>query len=99
MLPDVIVHKYDISVDIGGGRKEKKGFVIGALKNKLGPASDRDGMETLLMVVLIVERTCFGVANPLGSQYVICSMVMIFMSWGNIKILNMLYAMTCIAYI
>ena len=61
------MHKSDISVDERGGSKDKKVSVIGALENKPEPMTDRDGMDTLSMVVLIVRRTCFDVASPLGS--------------------------------
>ena len=67
MIPDLIVQKSDISVDEGGVGKNKKVSVIGALENKLGPMTDRDGMETLLMVVLILGRTCYGVVDPFVS--------------------------------
>ena len=67
MILDVIVHKYDISFGEGGGGKDKKVSGIGVLVNKSVPSEDRDGMDTLSMVVLIVGRTCSGVAIPFGS--------------------------------
>ena len=54
MLPDVIVHRSNISFGEGGGGKDKKVFIIGALENKPEPMKDREGMDTLLMVVSIV---------------------------------------------
>ena len=67
MIPDFIVQKYDISVNEGGGGKNKKVSIIGMLENKLVPTIDRDVMETFSMVVLIVGRTHFSVAGPFGS--------------------------------
>ena len=60
----MIVQKYDISLDLGGGGKDKNMFIIGALENKHGPIVDWEGMDTLLMVVLIVGRTCSSVDGP-----------------------------------
>ena len=67
MFIDVIVYKSDMSVDEGGGGKEKKVFINEALENKLGPLSDKEEMDTLSMVVLTIGRTCFKVVSPLGS--------------------------------
>ena len=67
MLPDVIVHRSDISFSEGGVVKDKKLYAVGAYLNKHGPTSNKDGMDTLFMVVSIVKRTCFHVVNPLGS--------------------------------
>ena len=78
MLPDVRVHKSDISDNEGGGGKDKKVFIIGALENKPEPMTYMDGIDTISMVVSIVGRTCFDVAGPFGSYYVSWSMVMIF---------------------
>ena len=67
MLPDVIVHKSNMSVDDGGGGKDKKVSVNGASKNKSRLTIDREGMETLLRVVLTVGRKCSGMVGILGS--------------------------------
>ena len=67
MLQDVIVHKYDISVNEGGGGKDKKVSIIGELENNIGPRTDMEGMDTLSMVVSIVGSTCFGVVGHFGS--------------------------------
>ena len=63
----MIVNKSDISVNEGGGGKDKKVFVKGELENKLVPMVDMEGMDTLLMVALIVGMTFCGVAGPFGS--------------------------------
>ena len=80
MLPDVTVHKSNIFVNEGGGGKEKKVFVIGALENKLGLSFDKVVMDTFSIVVSIVKRTCSRVVGPFGSLYVSWSMLMIFPS-------------------
>ena len=67
MVPDVIVHKFDTSIGVGEGGKDKKVFVIGVLASRLEPTVDKDGMDMFLMVVSIVRRTCFSVVSPLGS--------------------------------
>ena len=67
MVPDMMVHKSDTSVDKGGGGEEKKVSVTGMLANKPEPTIDKDGMDTLSMVVSIVRRTCSDVVSPLGS--------------------------------
>ena len=61
------MQKYNISFIEGGGGRDKKVPVKGALVNMLGPMTDRKGMDTLSMVVLMIGRTCSGVAGPLGS--------------------------------
>ena len=66
-LPDMILQKFDISVNEGGGCKDNKVFVNGALPNKPKPTTNKEGMETLSMVVLAIGRTCSGVVGPLGS--------------------------------
>ena len=58
MLLDVIVHKFDMSVVEGGGGRDKKVSIKEALVNRNEPMVDRKGMDTLLMVVLIIGRTC-----------------------------------------
>ena len=63
MLPDVIVCKYDISIDKGGGGKDKKVSIKGALENKPRITIDREAME----MMSIIGRTCSGVAAPFGS--------------------------------
>ena len=67
MVPDVMVHKSDISVGEGGGGKDKKVSIKRALENNSGPMTDMDGMDTLSMVVSIVGRTCSSVSSPFGS--------------------------------
>ena len=67
MVPDMMVHKYDTLVGEGGGGKGKKVFIIGVLEKNPKPTEDKYGMDTLSMVTSIVERTCFGVVNPLVS--------------------------------
>ena len=62
-----MVHKYNASVIVGGGDKDKKVSVIGVLENNPGPTVDKEGMDTLSVVELIVGRTCSVVASPLGS--------------------------------
>ena len=62
-----MVHKYDMLSIEGGGGKDKKVLIKGVLVNMLGPMTDREGMDTLSMVVLMIGRTCSGVAGPLGS--------------------------------
>ena len=62
-----VVHKYDISFGEGGGCKDKRVSVIGALENKPEPMTDKDGMDTLSMVVSIVGRTCSVVADHFKS--------------------------------
>ena len=70
MLPDVIVHKYNILVGEGGGGMEKNVSFIGALENNPRLATDMEGMDTSSMVVSIVGRMCFGVADTFVSYYV-----------------------------
>ena len=67
MLLDVIAQKYDMLVIKGGGRSDIKVSIKGALVNRPRPMTDREGMDTLSMMVSIVGRTCFGVVYPLGS--------------------------------
>ena len=67
MLPNVILHKYDISFREGGHDKDKKVSIIGALVNNLGPMEDKDGMDMMSMVVSIVGRMCSGVVGPFRS--------------------------------
>ena len=67
MLPDVIVHKSDMSVVKGIVGRGKMVSVKGELVNRFGPTGDREGMDTLSMAVSIVGRRCFGVPSPLGS--------------------------------
>ena len=86
MLPDVIVHKSNMSVSKGGGGKEKKVFIIGALESKPRPKADGDVMDTLSMVVSIVGRKCSGVADFFRSYYVSWLMVTISPSWGTSRV-------------
>ena len=67
MFLDVRVHKYETLVNVGGGGKDKKVSIMGVLEKITRPTTDRDGMDTLSMVELIVGRMCSGVASPLGS--------------------------------
>ena len=67
MLPDVIMHKYNILVGEGGGGKDKKVSIIRVLGNNPRPTVDKDGMDTLSMVVSIVGRTCSDVASAFRS--------------------------------
>ena len=66
MLLEVIVHRSGILVDEGGGGKDKKVSIIGALENNPMPMKENDGMDTLSMVVSIRGRTCSGVPDPFG---------------------------------
>ena len=70
MVLDAIVHKSNILVSEGGGGKDKKVSVIGVLAIRLETIVDKDGMDTVSMVELIVRRMCYGVADSLGSYYV-----------------------------
>ena len=63
MVPDVIVHKFNTSIGVGGGRKDKKVSIIGVFVNKLKPTTDKEGMDAFSMV----GRMCSGVAIPFGS--------------------------------
>ena len=67
MVPDVIVHKSNMSVDIGGGGKDKKVSVIGVLENKPEPTIDKEGMDVMSMEVSMVGRTCSSVFGPFVS--------------------------------
>ena len=66
MLSDVIAHKYDILVIEGGGGRDKKVSVKGALVKRPRPMTYMEGIKTLSMVVSIVGRTCSRVVGPLG---------------------------------
>ena len=52
-----MVHKFDMPVIEGVGGRDKKVSVKGALVNKHGLMKNREGMDTLSMVVSIVWRT------------------------------------------
>ena len=67
MVSDVIVHKYDTSFGEGGGGKVKKVSSIRVFAKNLGPTIDKDGMDTLSMVLSIVGRTCSDVVGPFES--------------------------------
>ena len=67
MKIDVMVHKHYILCGKGGGGKGKKVSIKEALENNPWPMTDREGMDTLLIVVSIVGRTRYGVAGPFGS--------------------------------
>ena len=62
-----MVQKYDISDIEGGGGRYRKVSIKGESVKCLGPTTDREGMDTLSMVVLMVHKTCLGVSSPLGS--------------------------------
>ena len=62
----MIVQKYDTSVSIDGGGKEKRLYVIGVLEKRPGPITEKDGMDTLSMVEMTVKRMCFGMSDPIG---------------------------------
>ena len=61
------MHKLDISAVEGGGGRDKKVSVKGVLVKSHIPMIDREGMDTLLMVVSMVGRTCSRVVGPLVS--------------------------------
>ena len=42
-------------------------FVKKALVNRIGLMEDKDGMDTLSMVVSILGRSSYGLASPIGS--------------------------------
>ena len=67
MVLNAIMHKYDMSVDEGGGGKDKNVCVKGVLVNMPMPKIDKDGMDTMSMVELIVRSMCFGMVKTLGS--------------------------------
>ena len=62
-----MVQKFDMLAVEGGGGSDKNVFVKGELVNRHGNTLDRDGIDTLLMVVSMVTRTWYGVADPLVS--------------------------------
>ena len=64
MLPVVIVHRSDISFEGGRGCKDKKVSIIGVLEKKLGPTTDKDGMDALSMEMLTVVWMCFSMSSP-----------------------------------
>ena len=66
MLPNVIVHESDMKNVKGGGGRDQKMSVKGVFVNRPSPTTDSEGMDTLLMVVSIVRRTCSRVTGPLG---------------------------------
>ena len=63
MVPNMMVHKSNMSVSEGGGGKDKKVSVIEVLSNKPMPIIDKYGMDTFL----IVGRMCSNVTSHLGS--------------------------------
>ena len=67
MVPDVIVHKFDTSISGSGGGKDKKASVIEVLENNPMTTANKGGIDALSMAILTAGKTCFGVANPLGS--------------------------------
>ena len=67
MLPYVIIYKSFMSVNEGGGCKNKQVFVEGALVERPRPMTNREGMDMMLMLVSIIGRTCFSVDGPLRS--------------------------------
>ena len=54
MVLYVIVHKFVMSIDIGGGGKDGKVHVTGVLENKLGPTAHKEGIDMLSMAVSMV---------------------------------------------
>ena len=67
MVLDEIINKSTMSVGTVGGGRDRKVSTIGDSKNNIGPTTDKDGMDTLSMVVSMVKMTSFGVASPCGS--------------------------------
>ena len=67
MVVDEIVHNSVVLVGVGGGGIYGKVFAIGASANNLGPTTDKEGMETLSMVVSMVGMTCSSVVSPCES--------------------------------
>ena len=51
-----MVQKSDMIVIEGGGGRDKKVSIKGALVNRPGPTVDRKGMDTLSMVVSMIGR-------------------------------------------
>ena len=66
MVLDLIVHKSKTSVGVGRGGKARNVSIIGVLEKNIEPTVEKDGIDTLSMVDLIVRRTCFSVIVPLG---------------------------------
>ena len=64
---DEIINKSTMSVGTVGGGRDGKVSAIGASANNHGPIADKDGMDTLLMVVSMLEMTCSSVVGPCGS--------------------------------
>ena len=58
------MHKSIVSLDIGGGGKDRKEAVIDVSTNNPGPMADKEGMVTLSMEVSTIGMTWYGVADP-----------------------------------
>ena len=67
IVPDVIVHKSDMSVGVSGGGKDKMVSFISVLENKPGHITNEDGMNALSMEISTVGRMCSDVVCPFGS--------------------------------
>ena len=67
MLPYVIIHKSFMSVNEGGGCKDKQVFFEGAFVKRPRPMTNREGMDMMLMSMLIVGRKCSKFVGPLRS--------------------------------
>ena len=62
-----MVHNSDVLVGMVGGGIDGKVSTIGASENNLGPTTDKEGIEMLSMVVLMVWMKCTSVSYPCGS--------------------------------
>ena len=67
MVLDERVHKYVVSVGVDEGGKDGKVVIIGVSTNNPGPTTDKEGMDTMSMVISMVRMTCLGVVDPYGS--------------------------------
>ena len=54
MVLDVIVHKSVVLLSVGGGGKDGKVSTMGVLRNNTEPTTDKEGIDTLSMVVSMV---------------------------------------------
>ena len=67
MVLDEIKHKLVVSVGTVGGGRDGKVSAISTSTNNPSPTTDKDGIDTLSMVVSMVGMTCSGVASRYGS--------------------------------